>query len=123
VNGRVYSLTVQPDGRIVIGGEFTTVNGVSRNFVARLNADGSLDTTFLSGLAGPDDSVQSLAVQSDGHVLIGGFFTTVGGVSRNNVARLNADGSLDTTFQNGLAGTTAGFVPSSAVRRPPADRR
>ena len=77
-----------PGQRDLIGGGFTTVNGVSRNRVARLEADGSLDTTFLNGLAGLNNIVQSLAVQPDGRVLIGGGFTTVYGVSRNFVARL-----------------------------------
>ena len=107
----VQSIVLQPDGRVLIGGWFTTVNGVSRNRVARLNADGTLDTTFLNGLTGANNIVRSLAVQSDGRVLIGGDFTTVDGTSRNRIARLNADGSLDTTFLNGLTG--AGRVPRS----------
>ena len=111
-----YSLAVQSDGRVLIGGNFTTVNGVSRNRIARLSADGSLDTTFLNGLAGATSIVQSIAVQPDGRVLIGGEFTTVNGVSRNRIARLNADGSVDTTFLNGLAGASGGGVFSLAVQ-------
>jgi hypothetical protein len=65
------------------------VNGVSRSSVARLNADGSLDTTFLNGLAGANSSVLSLAVQPDGRVLIGGLFRTVNGVPRDVIARLH----------------------------------
>ena len=103
-NSFVRALAVQPDGRVLIGGEFTTVNGASRNRIARLNVDGSLDTTFLNGLAGADSLVRSLAVQPDGRVLIGGSFATVNGVSRNRTARLNADGSLDATFLIGVAG-------------------
>jgi uncharacterized delta-60 repeat protein len=68
---------------------------VTRNYVARLNADGSLDTGFNPNA---ETSVQSLAVQADGKVLIGGFFITMGGSTRNYVARLNANGSLDTGF-------------------------
>jgi uncharacterized delta-60 repeat protein len=92
----VYSLAVQADGKVLIGGEFTTVGGVARNRVARLNADGSLDTGF--NPLNADSTVYSLAVQADGKVLIGGVFTTVGGVERNGIARLNANGSLDTGF-------------------------
>ena len=66
--------------------------------MARLNSDGSLDTGFLATGAGADDVVCSVAVQSDGKVLIGGSFGTYNGTSRGYVARLNSDGSLDTGF-------------------------
>jgi uncharacterized delta-60 repeat protein len=117
-NGRVFCLAVQPDGRVLIGGQFTTVNGVSRGHIARLNADGSLDTTFLNGLTGVGDDiyepyVRTLALQTDGRVLIGGIFVTINGVSRQNIARLNADGSLDTTFQHlSFAGASSSNGPS-----------
>jgi uncharacterized delta-60 repeat protein len=95
LDGSVYSLAVQADGKVLIGGEFTTISGVARNGIARLNADGSLDSGFNPNANG---SVNGLAVQADGKVLIGGYFTTVGGVARNGIARLNANGSLDTGF-------------------------
>ena len=113
------SLALRDDGRVLIGGSFTIVNGVIRNRIARLNADGGLDQTFLNGMAGANNNVFSFAVQSDDRVLIGGSFTTFNGVSRNRIARLNADGSLDTTFLNGMAGTN-GTVRSMAVQ--PDDR-
>jgi len=100
----VYSVAAQSDGKVFIGGGFETVNGVNRTFVARLNADGGLDGGFLTGLSGNADGVRSVAVQSDGKVLVGGLFTAVNGVSRTNIARLNADGSLDSGFLNGLSG-------------------
>ena len=80
-------MAVQPDGKILIGGYFTSVGGVSRNKIARLNADGTLDISFDPG-DGANNSVNSVALQSDGKILIGGDFTTVGGVSRNGIARL-----------------------------------
>jgi uncharacterized delta-60 repeat protein len=96
VNPDVYAVAVQSDGKIVIGGNFTTVGGVTRNRVARLNSDGSLDTNFNPNV---DGNVYAVAVQSDGKIVIGGSFTTVGGVTRNRVARLNSlNGSLDTSF-------------------------
>jgi uncharacterized delta-60 repeat protein len=104
----VYCVAVQANGQILIGGAFTAVNGVSRNMIARLNSDGSLDNTFLNGLAGANDWVQSLTLQSDGRILIGGYFTQINGTTRNLLARLNADGSLDTGFLNGLAGANNG---------------
>ena len=66
-------MAVQPDGRIIIGGEFTHVDGVPLNHIARLNADGSLDPTFDPG-AGFDGDVFSLALQPDGKVVVGGAF-------------------------------------------------
>ena len=91
----VYSLAVQADGKILVGGAFTSLGGQPRNYLARLNADGSLDNGFNPN---PNSWVHSLAVQTDGKVLVGGEFTTVGGVARNYIARLNADGSLDNAF-------------------------
>jgi uncharacterized delta-60 repeat protein len=96
----VRAIFIQPDGRILIGGHFSRVNGTSRGNVARLNPDGSLDTTFNPG-AGANDFVLSIARQSTGQVLIGGRFTAVDGAAQNRIARLNADGSLDTGFNAG----------------------
>ena len=110
-NDAVYSLALQSDGKILIGGAFTQVNSTSRGFVARLNTNGSLDTTFPNGLAGADNTVISVALQSDGKVLIGGAFANVNGSSRKCIARLNSNGSLDTGFQNGMAGAN-GYVYS-----------
>jgi uncharacterized repeat protein (TIGR01451 family)/uncharacterized delta-60 repeat protein len=105
-NGTVYTLAVYStndinSGKILIGGDFTTVNGVPRNHIARLNVDGSLDTTFNPG-AGPNDSVRALAIQVDGKAVIGGLFTAVGGSGLNHIARLNANGSVDFTFNPGV---------------------
>src|SRR4030095_73808 len=103
-NGSVFTLAVQADGKILIGGDFTSFNGTSRNRFARLNSDGTLDTAFLSTGTGANDQVFALALQSDGKVLIGGFFTTVNNTTRNRIARLNSDGTLDTTFLATAAG-------------------
>jgi uncharacterized delta-60 repeat protein len=97
-NGSVADLAITEDGRIVIGGDFKLVNGSPRNFVARLNENGSLDETF-APIPGPDlYGVWSLALQPDGKLVIGGFFSTVDGVARNNVARLRTDGTVDVRF-------------------------
>jgi uncharacterized delta-60 repeat protein len=103
VPGYIACVALQQDGRILIGGQFSSVNGVSRHNIARLNSDGSLDASFLNGL-GTDYDVNSVALQPDGKALIGGMFGLVNGVSRNRIARLNPDGSLDLSFLNGLAG-------------------
>ncbi|MEY2716608.1 MAG: hypothetical protein RIT24_2951, partial [Planctomycetota bacterium] len=99
-NDAVYALALQPDGKVLLGGYFTAMNGVSRNRIARLNSDGSLDTGFDPG-TGANDTVRALALQPDGKVLVGGSLTTMNGLSRNYIARLNSDGSLDTGFDPG----------------------
>jgi uncharacterized delta-60 repeat protein len=103
----VVSIAVQADGKLLIGGTFTTLqpNGAAspttRNHIARLNTDGTLDTTFNPNA---NDTVSSVAVQEDGKVLLGGSFTTLqpnsatSATGRNRVARINANGTLDTTF-------------------------
>ncbi len=102
--GEIGAFAVQADGRILIGGKFTTVNGVARNYLARLNADGSLDPSFLSGLTGPNSYVSGIGVQPDGKVVIRGGFTSVNGVARSILARLNPDGSLDPACEVTLQG-------------------
>ena len=93
----VNDMARQPDGKIVVCGDFTTMNGTARSRVARLNADGSLDPTFNPG-SGADGKVSAVVLQPDGKVLIGGEFLNFNGSAREYLARLNADGSLDTGF-------------------------
>lgn len=95
-NSNVETLIVQPDDKILVGGSFTNYNGQVNNLFARLNSDGSLDTSFNPNIVGA--AVYSAALQADGKILIGGQFTSVGGQTRNGLARLNADGSLDVAF-------------------------
>ncbi|MES2573368.1 MAG: T9SS type A sorting domain-containing protein [Bacteroidota bacterium] len=96
-NGRVYSIAVQTDGKILIGGTFTGFNGISKNRITRLNADGTLDTTFNPGTAA-NAMVYAIVLQTDGKILISGEFPTFNGTTKNRIARLNADGTLDATF-------------------------
>jgi len=100
VNSFVEALAVQPDGKILIAGEFDTVNGTTHRCIARLNADGTVDNSFD---AGPISStgylfIGSLALQADGKIVVGGNFNMLGNQPRNYIARLNADGSLDSSF-------------------------
>ena len=97
INGTVTGVAVQPDGQILICGDFTTVHGAVRNHIARLNVDGSVDNTFNPG-TGADSSVSRLVLLGDGKVFIAGDFTRINGIKRNRIARLNADGSLDQSF-------------------------
>ena len=99
-NGLIYSVAIHTDGKIYLAGDFTAFNGATRNRVARLNSDGSLDTTFDPG-TGPNGPIITLAVQSDGKPVLGGAFTSVSGTGRNRLARLNANGTHDTAFNPG----------------------
>ena len=94
-NNLVRVVVVQPDGKILIGGNFITVAGITRNHIARINADGTLDTAFDPNVSGTvNTTVNTIAVQSDGKILAGGFFTTIGGQTRNNIARLDGTTGL-----------------------------
>ncbi len=103
-NGTVYALALQSDGKIVVGGEFASFNGAPRVNLLRLNPDGTLDTTFNPSFT-INAAVRAIIVQFDGGIVIGGAFTTVNGVERRHLARLDRNGNLDTLF---LAGATMG---------------
>ena len=105
-NGQVNSIIPTPDGKILVGGFFTAFSGETHNAVARLNADGSIDSSFVTPVF-TINSVYTAKAQADGKVLIGGNFTGINGVPRGKVARLNADGSLDLTFNPGTGTTTS----------------
>jgi uncharacterized delta-60 repeat protein len=113
-NGSVYVVVVQPDGKILIGGDFTTLspNGgaaVARNRIARLNPDGTVDTAFNPNANG---TILSIAVQADGKILAGGQFIIIGGQTRNRIARLEATTGLADSFDP----NANGIVRSIAVQ-------
>jgi uncharacterized delta-60 repeat protein len=100
----ISALALQPDGKVIVAGSFSSFNGHACGNIARLNADGSLDTAFLNKAgAGASGTVRSLVLRGDGTIILGGDFTSYNGIVRNYVARLNADGSLDTTYNPGTA--------------------
>ena len=103
----VEPIVLQPDGKIVIAGAFLFYNGVPRNRVARINADGTLDTSFNPG-GGANNWVLCMALQPDGKILIGGLFTLYDGTPRSHIARLNSNGTLDSSF--------SAVVPNDVVR-------
>ena len=107
INGRVEAIAIQADKKILIGGRFTTVAGVTKNRIARLNYDGTLDNTFNIGAnLGVSNTLRGIVVQPDQKILICGNFQIARGVFVYHAARLEPDGSLDTTF--GPANTSAG---------------
>lgn len=110
----VNCVCLAPDGKILIGGSFTVFNGAERQLVARLNTDGSLDDSFDAGFIG-GSTVTKVYVQADGKILIGGDFDSINGYSRQHLARLEADGEVDTTFfvSQGLAGSPRAIAVTS----------
>lgn len=103
------AIFVQGDGKIYIGGTFNYYNGTPIDSLARLNADGTLDTDFVFGgiTNGLNQYVQDIKPQADGKLIIGGSFTGIAGSPRYNLARINTDGSLDTDFApSDLVGTS-----------------
>ena len=97
----VYKITIQSDGKILIGGQFTSYNGTPANNIVRLNSNGSIDTSFVYG-TGFNSIILSILIQSDGKILVGGFFTNYNGTLANNIVRLNSNGSIDTSFVTGV---------------------
>ena len=99
--GFVLATAVQPDGKILIGGIFTTVLGVARNNIARLNTDGTLDAAFDPNA---NADVHAIAIQADGKILVGGNFSvalgqnSIGGQPRNRIARLDPTTGLADSF-------------------------
>jgi uncharacterized delta-60 repeat protein len=95
----IVSVAIQSDGKIVCGGNLTSFNGTTVNRIARLNSDGTLDTTFTTNTGTAfNDTVQKIAIQSDGKIICGGSFTSFNGTTVNRIVRLNSDGTRDTAF-------------------------
>jgi uncharacterized delta-60 repeat protein len=99
----VYCFAVQPNGQILVGGDFTSLAGAFRYSLGRINADGSLDTNFNCAAGGNYPAVYCLLIQTNGQLLVGGTFSSLGGQTRAGLARLNADGTLDGAFNPGLS--------------------
>ena len=114
-NQAIYAMAVHPDGRIIIGGDFTSYNGTNRNRYARLNPNGALDLTFDPG-RGADDTVYSVALLNGGKVILGGAFTMVNGFNRRGVARINGDTAPLTIVNPGM--TVEGFPSFSFGAQP-----
>jgi uncharacterized delta-60 repeat protein len=100
-NSTVRCMVTQSDGKLIVGGDFTTYSGSSGAYLVRINPNGTRDTTFTATL---NSSVYTAAVQSDGKLVIGGGFTTVNSVTVPRLARLNTNGTRDTTWNPGTTG-------------------
>jgi uncharacterized delta-60 repeat protein len=111
----VFTISIQTDGKSVVAGNFIGFNGSTENGVVRLNANGSRDTSFNvngSGAGGPIQVVYSSAITADGKILLGGSFISFNNISYKGLVRLNADGSVDTSFNigSGVDGTTSSDI-------------
>ena len=105
----IYNITIYSDGKILVSGFFEIYNGVTRRRIVRLNSDGSFDSSF-TPLSDANGFIYGQAIQSDGKIIIVGNFTTVNGQSRSGIARLNSDGTLDSTYNVG-----SGFVITDII--------
>lgn len=96
----VYAIKQQPDGKVLLGGLFNYYNGQYHDHLVRINSDGTPDNTFQNSIFfnGP---IYSIALQTDGKIILTGYFTYFGSTPCNYIARLNSNGTLDNTFVTG----------------------
>jgi uncharacterized delta-60 repeat protein len=104
----VSALALQSDGKVIVGGSFTTFGATAAGRIIRLNADGTRDATLVTG-TGFDNNVTTLALYSDGRILVGGNFATYDGVSSRGLARLSAAGVRDSAIPVGTGLGTVAF--------------
>ena len=118
LNGIGRAIALQQDGKVIVGGEFTTANGMKSNRIVRYDLSGKVDKTFSIG-EGFDDDVLALAIQPDGKIVVGGKFQKFNGEYRMGLARLNNDGSVDQDFNVGRGVHTDqnGWVHSLAIQK------
>tara|TARA_R110000803_G_scaffold91350_1_gene158702 strand:- start:223 stop:2037 length:1815 start_codon:yes stop_codon:yes gene_type:complete len=102
-NGNIVKIKIQSDGKILVGGNFTSFNNNTRNHLVRLESDGTEDVDFYTNLgAGFSSDVREIETQSDGKILVGGKFTAFNNTTRRNIVRLNEDGTEDVAFYTNL---------------------
>lgn len=99
-NDGVYITVVQPDGKILVGGHFTTYDNNNEYYLTRLNSDGSLDGSFVTSQL--DNFIRSIEIESDGKILVGGRFSSYNGTQTNGIIRLNTDGTPNQYFGLGF---------------------
>ncbi|MBS1651134.1 MAG: T9SS type A sorting domain-containing protein [Bacteroidetes bacterium] len=107
------SFALQADGKILIFGKFNSFNNYTCSNLVRLNTNGSVDTTFKTSY-GFNEQIYTVAQQSNGKIIVGGFFTKYGNDSCGKICRLNTNGSIDTTFKS-RKGFNVLANPSSSV--------
>ncbi len=116
----MFTLALQADGKILVGGDFAILAGESQGRVGRLNADGTLDATFHPSLdntnaSWPQTCVVSLAPQADGKLLAAGLFTELGGQPCTGFARLAASGPITQSLAVSAPGTELTWTRNGPV--------
>lgn len=104
-NNEVYGMAIQSDGKLILSGIFSNYNDSIRKNLVRIEEDGELDLTFDPGASVSGGVIEASLVQPDGKIIIAGSFNTYNGIPRSRIARLNTDGTLDTTFDPGTGAT------------------
>jgi hypothetical protein len=94
-DGVIYAIVKTPDGSTYVGGDFTSVSGSVRNHLAKINADGTLNSSFNPNLS---SAVKALAIDSLGNLFVGGVFTNINNINRLHLAKFNNNGLLDSSF-------------------------
>lgn len=117
-NGYIYRTLLLPDGKLLVAGAFTKFNGQTANRLVRLNTDGSVDPSFAVG-AGADQGISDMARQADGKIVLVGGFNNFGGLKAPRAVRINADGTVDPTFNIGEGANgyfaNVGFMPGGEI--------
>ena len=109
-NNNVYIIKRQVDGKILVGGTFTSVNGITRNRLLRLNANGTEDVDFNYNLgSGFDGRIYDIGILSDGSIIVVGNFTYSNSNYSPNIAKLYSDGNVDYSFSGNIS-TRNGYV-------------
>lgn len=106
-------ISVQPDGKILLAGSFTTYNGFAAKRVVRLDSAGNYDNTFATG-SGANNTIYAVALQADGSILLGGMFTLFNGVSKSRIVRLTSTGTVDNTYMASVSGQINEIYPVGA---------
>jgi uncharacterized delta-60 repeat protein len=100
LNGEAFTVDIQTDGKIIVGGDFSDYDGIPANKIVRINTDGTIDNTFVNGI-GFNGVVRDVKIQDDGKILVVGDFEEYNGTGAKRIIRLNSDGSIDGTFVYG----------------------
>lgn len=100
-NSTVRQINIQSNGKIILSGEFNAYQGTLANRIVRLNTNGIVDTSFHSGFAS-EGPIRATALLPNDQLIIGGLFNSYNGTARKNIARINSNGTLDTSYAKGL---------------------
>lgn len=101
INGQATTLSVQSDGKIIVGGDFLFVSTLEGCNVVRIAPDGSIDNSFAPGIVTADQEIYTTLVRQDGKIMIGGRFSSYNQIAAHNIISLNADGTHDSVFDSG----------------------